>query len=82
MSHYLKTSLLLALWFCICVLPQICGASGQYGALMAPLANREREPSLFSFNSTWHVLGPFQIGTRGMLKIAMSTHVICTENAY
>ncbi|EOA88541.1 uncharacterized protein SETTUDRAFT_149188 [Exserohilum turcica Et28A] len=29
------------------------------------LATRAHEAPLFSFNSTWHVLGPFQIGTRG-----------------
>lgn len=31
---------------------------------MAPLASRPLEPSLFSINRTWQVLGPFQIGTR------------------
>jgi hypothetical protein len=42
-----------------------------YSPLMAaPPANEPRASSLFSFGSTWHVLGPFQIGTRGM---SMST---------
>ncbi|KAF1844656.1 uncharacterized protein K460DRAFT_282820 [Cucurbitaria berberidis CBS 394.84] len=31
---------------------------------MAPLVSRKDNSSLFSFNSTWQVLGPFQIGTR------------------
>jgi hypothetical protein len=75
--HHLKTSLLLSLWCCLCMLPQICRAAGRYGALMAPLANHERDPSLLSFNSTWHVLGPFQIGTRGMLNIAISSRAMC-----
>jgi poly(3-hydroxybutyrate) depolymerase len=43
---------------------QLCHASG-YAPLMAPLASRKPETSLFSFNDTWQVLGPFQIGTRG-----------------
>ncbi|KAF2854976.1 hypothetical protein T440DRAFT_495630 [Plenodomus tracheiphilus IPT5] len=45
------------------LLLQQCHAS-YYDPLMAPLAGRQPRPSLFSFNSTWQVLGPFQIGTR------------------
>ncbi|KAH7412143.1 hypothetical protein DE146DRAFT_603008 [Phaeosphaeria sp. MPI-PUGE-AT-0046c] len=31
---------------------------------MAPFASQLLKPSLFSINSTWQILGPFQIGTR------------------
>jgi hypothetical protein len=56
----------LSLLFCFCALLLPGQSSAQYGPLMAPLAEEAHASSLFSFNSTWHVLGPFQIGTRGM----------------
>lgn len=49
--------------FCFLFL-HLCHAS-EYGLLMAPLTSRKHNSTLFSFNSTWQVLGPFQIGTRG-----------------
>ncbi|KAF1935470.1 hypothetical protein EJ02DRAFT_127236 [Clathrospora elynae] len=49
--------------FCSFLSLQLCHVS-QYGPLITPLANGKHNSSLFSFNSTWQVLGPFQIGTR------------------
>jgi hypothetical protein len=49
--------------------PRTCLASAQYPPLMAPLVDSTRDASLFSYKSSWQVLGPFQIGTRGTLTI-------------
>ncbi|KAG9195361.1 hypothetical protein G6011_00482 [Alternaria panax] len=40
------------------------GHASELGPFVAPLASRQENASLFAFNDTWHVLGPFQIGTR------------------
>ncbi|KAH7392819.1 hypothetical protein BKA66DRAFT_456959 [Pyrenochaeta sp. MPI-SDFR-AT-0127] len=53
----------LPLWICSSLCLQPCYAA-QYGPLMAPIVSRTLNSSLFSINSTWQVLGPFQIGTR------------------
>ncbi|KAH7089554.1 hypothetical protein FB567DRAFT_590365 [Paraphoma chrysanthemicola] len=63
MSHFRSTSWL-RLLLSVSVFLQLAQSSAQYGPLMAPLAHQPRQSSLFSFNSTWQVLGPFQIGTR------------------
>ncbi|KAH4318194.1 hypothetical protein HBH64_135290 [Parastagonospora nodorum] len=55
MAFHLEVSWLLLLCLCISV------GSAQYHPLMA---NDTQASSMFSFSSTWHVLGPFQIGTR------------------
>jgi hypothetical protein len=55
------------LFLYICSFLRLCCGSEQYDSHLAPLASRPLEPSLFSINSTWQVLGPFQIGTRGKL---------------
>ena len=34
---------------------------------IAPLAEQVDHASVFSFNNTWQILGPFQTGTRGTL---------------
>jgi hypothetical protein len=60
--------MLLPLLACPFLFLQLCHASG-YGPLMASLASRKPSTSLFSFNDTWQVLGPFQIGTRGASSI-------------
>ena len=57
-SHCLSSALLLLLQLCP---PCHCSTA-------TPL---EHEP-LFSFNNTWQVLGPFQIGTRGTQKSTSS----------
>ncbi|KAL1795700.1 hypothetical protein ACET3X_005924 [Alternaria dauci] len=40
------------------------GRAREHGPLVAPLASRQENASLFSFSDKWYVLGPFQIGTR------------------
>lgn len=35
--------------------------------MMASLPHSSNNAGLFSYKSTWQVLGPFQIGTRGTL---------------
>jgi hypothetical protein len=53
-----------SLFYIVLFLLQL-GHATEHGPLMAPLVSRQESASLFSFNDTWHVLGPFQIGTRG-----------------
>jgi hypothetical protein len=55
-------ALTLVIAFCLLVAP--CNAL-DYGRVMVPLGHREEDPPL-SFGASWQVLGPFQIGTRGM----------------
>jgi hypothetical protein len=68
MVYHLNASLLLLLCR-LCLLLQLC-----YGStipLTAPLEYGKHKSSIFSFNTTWQVLGPFQIGTRGMQMLSI-----------
>jgi hypothetical protein len=58
------SSLLLLSYFSILLQP--CLGAAQYLPLMTPLDDSTRDPDVYTFGSTFQVLGPFQIGTRGM----------------
>lgn len=53
--------------FCAIFLLLQLGHAAEHGPVVAPLhlVSRQESASLIVFNDTWHVLGPFQIGTRG-----------------
>jgi len=50
--------------FVLCLLASFCDAS-DHGRVMIPLGHRQDDAPL-TFANSWEVLGPFQIGTRGM----------------
>ncbi|KAI4621817.1 hypothetical protein J4E80_004190 [Alternaria sp. BMP 0032] len=52
--------------FCAIFLLLQLGHAAEHGPVVAPLhlVSRQESASLIIFNDTWHVLGPFQIGTR------------------
>jgi hypothetical protein len=55
-------ALAIALALCLLAVPS---NALDYGRVMVPLGHREEDAPL-SFGASWQVLGPFQIGTRGM----------------
>jgi hypothetical protein len=71
----IRDALSLFMLSCFSILLQPCLGTAQYLPLMTPLDDSTRDPAVYTFGSTFQVLGPFQIGTRGMSAfVAMDLH--------
>jgi hypothetical protein len=68
-----------AVVFVLGLLALLCEAS-DYGRVMVPLSHRQDDAPL-TFGNAWQVLGPFQIGTRGMTSDRLLTQCQETDHA-